>query len=70
MFAKGPMPGYSRKEEALKFHPGAYCVKETAASLNITGYVVYDAQGRALASGGSAASAWEKAISVKPKDSK
>ena len=67
MFAKGPTPGYSPKEEALKFHPGAYCQKRTLSSISVTGYVVFDAKGNALAAAGSPKSAWERAIGVKPK---
>lgn len=67
MFAKGLMPGYSPKAEALELHPGAYCEKRHAAGIGVTGYVVFDAKGRALASAGSAKDAWLKSIGVKPK---
>ncbi|HCF0591742.1 hypothetical protein [Pseudomonas aeruginosa] len=64
MFAKGVISGFSPKEKALEIHPGAYCkVKHTA---HISGYVIYDAEGRALVSAGSAKQAWLDAISVAP----
>lgn len=64
MFAKGPLPGSTPKAEALKVHPRAYCERREA--LGIRGYVVYIG-GQALCSAGTAAEAWRKAASRKPK---
>jgi hypothetical protein len=59
MFAKGPMPGYSPREEVLKLAPKAQCQRRCA--IGITGYVVSIA-GKGIASAASAREAWEKAL--------
>lgn len=62
MFAKGPMPGYSPKDEALKLCPTAVCRKKHCF-FNIVGYVIYDKEGgAAVSSARSAKGAWEKAL--------
>lgn len=64
MLAKGVISGFSPKELAIEIHPGAYCKVKHAE--HVSGYVIYDAQGRALVSAGSAKKAWRDAISVAP----
>lgn len=64
MHAKGVISGFSSKELALAIHPGAYC--KAKHSEHVSGYVIYDVHGRALASAGSAKQAWRDAISVSP----
>ena len=67
MWAKGPMPGYSPRSEALAFIPRAVCVKKHAAH-GIVGYVVYRSKEdsiydcNAISSAGNARDAWEKAL--------
>lgn len=64
MHAKGVISGFSPKELAQEIHPGAYC--KVKLSEHVSGYVIYDAEGRALVSAGSAKQAWRDAISVEP----
>lgn len=60
MFAKGPMPGETPKEEALKLLPaGTECKKVTR--MGITGFVVILPDGKNVASSGNASQAWERA---------
>lgn len=60
MFAKGPMPGATPKQDALEHLPkGTHCAKVT--SHGITGYVVKLPNGHAIASAGNANGAWDKA---------
>lgn len=60
MFAKGPMPGATRKQDALATLPkGARCQQVTA--MGITVYVVTLPDGRDIASAGNAVQAWSKA---------
>lgn len=60
MFAKGPQAGYSPKVEALKLLPaGAKC--EQREGLGIRGYVVVLADGRSIASAGTASQSWGNA---------
>lgn len=67
MWAKGPMPGYSPKDEAMNFIPNAVCQKKHAMC-NIVGYVVYPSRADAkadtnpISSAGNARDAWEKAL--------
>lgn len=61
MFAKGPQPGATPKQDALEHLPkGTRCVKTTAHG--ITGYVVKMPNGNAIASAGNANEAWRKAL--------
>ncbi len=68
MFTKGPMPGYSPKNDAKSFLPHAVCEKKYA-SHGISGYIVYpsaaDAKSdtNALSSASTSREAWEKALS-------
>lgn len=64
MHAKGVISGFSPKELALEIHPGAHC--KVKHSEHVSGYVIYDAEGRSLVSAGSAKQAWRDAISVAP----
>ena len=60
MFAKGPMPGATPKENALRLLPaGTVCRAREA--MGIRGYVVSLPNGKAIASAGNASGAWEKA---------
>jgi hypothetical protein len=60
MFAKGPMPGATPKEDALKVLPeGTRC--ERVTGMGITGYVVTLPDGKTIASAGNAGQAWRKA---------
>jgi Mg-chelatase subunit ChlD len=60
MFAKGPMPGGTPKEDALKLLPeGTTCQRMTG--MGITGYVVLLPDGRDIASAGNAGKAWRQA---------
>lgn len=60
MFAKGPMPGATPKQEALALLPsGTYC--QQASAMGIAGYVVILPDGRKIASAGNASQAWDKA---------
>lgn len=64
MFAKGPMPGGTPKQDALAILPtGTVC--ERVSALGITGYVVKLSDGRRIASAGNANQAWEKALQWK-----
>jgi hypothetical protein len=64
MFAKGPMPGATPKADALKVWPGATCHYKEALG-GIRGYVVYAADGKAIASAANAQEAWRKASQAK-----
>ncbi|WP_157645474.1 hypothetical protein [Burkholderia ubonensis] len=60
MFAKGPMPGATPKEDALKVLPaGTTCQRMTG--MGITGYVISLPDGKQIASAGNAGQAWQKA---------
>lgn len=67
MWAKGPIPGYSPKTEALVFIPKAVC-QQKHAMCGIQGYVIYPSRADAkadtnpISSAGSAREAWEKAL--------
>lgn len=61
MFEKGPTPGATPKQDALKHLPkGTRCKKMTASG--ITGFVVSLPNGKAIASAGNAGDAWRKAL--------
>lgn len=61
MFAKGPMPGATPKEDALKVLPaGTRC--ERMSGMGITGYVITLPDGKQIASAGNAGQAWTKAL--------
>jgi hypothetical protein len=68
MFAKGPQPGATPKADALKRHPGATC-RIKHGMCRIIGYVVYAADGTAIASAGTARDAWDRAARTKRRDS-
>lgn len=60
MFAKGPMPGATPKEDALKVLPaGTTCRR--MSRMGITGFVVSLPDGRQIASAGTAGQAWRSA---------
>jgi hypothetical protein len=60
MFAKGPMPGATPKQDALKMLPaGTHCQRMTG--MGITGFVVSLPDGKQIASAGTAGQAWRKA---------
>ena len=62
MFARGPQPGATPKEDALKLLPGATCKRvEARDHAGLVGYVIYDKNGKAVASAGNAQRAWGKA---------
>lgn len=63
MFARGPQAGFSPKDGCLAIHPGAFC-RRVATAIGV-GFVVYAKDGRALASEGSAQTAWREAMSAK-----
>lgn len=59
MFAKGPQPGATPKEDAMRhLPPGTTCRRVTA--MGITGYVIELPDGKPLVSAGNAADAWSK----------
>lgn len=64
MFAKGPTPGATPKDDALAVWPGAQCKRREA--IGIRGYVVFTADGKAIASAGTAQDAWRKAAATAP----
>jgi hypothetical protein len=60
MFAKGPMPGATPKDEALLLLPaGTTCRRMSGGG--ITGYIVELADGTQIASAGNAGQAWRAA---------
>lgn len=60
MFAKGPVPGLTPRQDALELLPvGKRCTKVTR--MGITGYMVELPSGQSIASAGNAQQAWEKA---------
>jgi hypothetical protein len=61
VFAKGPIPGATPKEDALKVLPaGTRC--ERLSGMGITGYVISLPDGKQIASAGNAGQAWRKAL--------
>lgn len=60
MFAKGPMPGATPRQDALALLPAGTTCKRMSA-MGITGYVVQLPDGRQIASGGNAGQAWSDA---------
>jgi hypothetical protein len=52
------MPGHSPKAEVLVRFPGAVC-KRVHSTAGITGYVIRLPGGKQIASGGTAARAWD-----------
>lgn len=62
MWAKGPMPGATPKDDALAVLPaGTHC--SLMHALGIRGYVVRLPDGKAIGSGGNASIAWGQAQS-------
>lgn len=60
MFAKGPIPGATPKQDALALLPkGTHC--QQASAFGISGYVVTLPDGRNIASAGNSSQAWSKA---------
>lgn len=60
MFAKGPIPGATPRQDALALLPkGTRC--QQASAMGISGYVVTLPDGRNIASAGNASQAWDKA---------
>jgi len=61
MFAKGPMPGATPKEDALRVLPaGTKCSRLSRAG--ITGFVVELPSGKQVGAGGTAGAAWRAAL--------
>lgn len=60
MFAKGPMPGATPKQEALALLPAGTRCRQTEA-MGIIGYVVVLPDGHQIVSAGNASEAWRKA---------
>jgi hypothetical protein len=61
MFAKGPAPGVSFKDQALALLPkGTQCRR--ASAMSITGYVVSLPDGTGIASAGNSNQAWRNAL--------
>lgn len=62
MWAKGPAPGATPKDDALAvLPPGVTCSRESA--MGITGYVVRLPNGKGIGAAGNAQKAWEDARS-------
>lgn len=60
MFAKGPMPGATPKEDALKLLPkGTTC--QRVSGMGLTGYVVMLPSGKQIGAAGTAGQAWRQA---------
>lgn len=61
MFANGPMPGRTPKQDALALlPPGTRCRRMTA--MGITGSVVQLPSGQSIGSAGNSGGAWENAL--------
>ena len=62
MFAKGPMPGATPRDDFLVKYPGATCKKECLA-YGMVGFTVYLADGTLVITRGNPKQAWEEALS-------